>query len=83
MLSRKHKILSGADIVAQRIKPLVAIPTTHVRVPGAVSAALLLIQLHAKAPGKAVDGDPHAWVPAINRGDLNGIPGSWLPPVTT
>lgn len=45
-----------------------------------VPAALLSSQLLAKWPWEAADDDPRIRVPATHQGDLDGVPGSWLPP---
>lgn len=43
-------------------------------------AALLLLQLPAQEPGKAVKRGPGAWTPGTRVGDQDGTPGSWLQP---
>lgn len=51
-------------------------PVSHSRAPIVVPAALLLVQVPAKIPGKANDG-LRIWAPATCLEDLNGIPNPW------
>lgn len=54
--------------------------TTHTAVMAQILVALLSIWLPAKELGEAVDNGSSTQSPAVNVGDLNGVPGTWLGP---
>lgn len=66
--------------MVQPIKPPLAATASYIGVLVQVFAALLLIQLPANVPGKAEDGGPSTWVPAILVGDQYMFTDSWLQP---
>lgn len=49
-------------------------PTSHLRSPVQVAAALLLTNV----PAKAIAGGPGAWAPATRAGDSDRLPGFGL-----
>lgn len=70
------RFCSEARVVTQPVKPLLVLPVSYTGVPHQVPVALLLIQLLADEPGKAVDDDPNTWAPATHVRDPHSIPGS-------
>lgn len=55
-----RKIQSWADIVAQQVKPPIAMPASHIRASVCILVALFSIQLPANVPGKAEEDNPSA-----------------------
>lgn len=83
MRKTKHldmKKYTGADITVQQVQLLLTMPTLQIAVLVQALAALLLIQLSANVPGKAVEEGrwPRYLTPVSYVGNPNGVPGSCL-----
>lgn len=53
-------------------------PASHTGMPAGVVVSLLLIQLPADVPGKAMKDGPSAQATATHVGDSNRAPGFWF-----
>lgn len=66
------------SIAAQRVKPQLVIPASHIGVPVQVMAVLLLIQLHDFCTCEESRSWPGTWVPITHVGVSFQVPGSDL-----
>lgn len=64
-----------ASFVVQRVKAPLGMLASYIGAPIRISAALLVIQPLANAPGKAMEDSPISWAPVTQVRDPHGVPG--------